>query len=202
MNAAAVQYFTIEYLPGVQHFQCERLRASLSVGACADNWRRANSDRDIARLKCRGCQIGAEHAGESGANTHPLRGTTTCGRCHRGASRLIHGHLCVSCYNRQRERLIGKNGKGSLPVKLARLDARNVTYQRADGTVHTRTIDRTVDMEEVLVAVLRDEQQAVRIGFRAQVGLRLQHVCNEFEVDQARLAILRRDVDLIPGSVA
>lgn len=57
-------------------------------------------------------------------------------------------------------------------------------------------------MEEVLVAVLRDEQQAVRIGFRAQVGLRLQHVCNEFEVDQARLAILRRDVDLIPGSVA
>ncbi|VVE15846.1 hypothetical protein PCO31110_02912 [Pandoraea communis] len=36
---------------------------------------------------------------------------------------------------------------------------------RADGTVHSRAIDLTVDTEEVLVAVLRDEQQAVRFGF-------------------------------------
>ncbi|WP_407122184.1 hypothetical protein [Bradyrhizobium sp. STM 3561] len=165
-------YFDMPELPGRLYFACGPLRATLEIDACADNWRRANIDRDISRLKCRGCQIGAEHAGERGANTHPLRGTTTCGRCHRGASRLIHGHLCVSCFNRERELIKGRNGKGTPPIKLARLDPRSVTYQRADRTVHTRAIDRTVDMEEVLVAVLRDEQQAVRFGFRARVALR------------------------------
>ncbi|WP_454764434.1 hypothetical protein [Cupriavidus campinensis] len=164
-----VVYFELAELPGRRYFACGPLLATLDADACAGNWRRANNDRDISRLKCRGCQIGAEHAGESGVNNSPFRGKLICGRCHRGASRLIHGHLCVSCYNRQREWLIGKNAKGSPPIKLARLDSRSVTYQRADGTVHIRAIDRTVDMEEVLVAVLRDEQQAVRFGWRGQV---------------------------------
>lgn len=161
-----VDYFEMAELPGRRYFACGPLRATLDIAACADNWRRANKNRHIARLKCRGCQIGAEHAGERGANNSPFQGATMCGRCHRGASRLIHGHLCVSCYNRQREWLLGKNRKGSQPIKLGRLDPRRVTYQRADGTVHTRAIDLTVDTEEVLVAVLRDEQQAVRFGFR------------------------------------
>ncbi|UIF85145.1 hypothetical protein [Cupriavidus sp. UYPR2.512] len=164
-----ITYFENEYLPGVQHFQCELLRASLSVESCSGNWRRANHEQDLARHRCRGCSVGAQHAGDSGASTSPFRGTLICGRCHRGASRLIHAHLCVSCYNREREWLIGKNGKGSPPIKLARLDPRGVTYQRADGTVHTRAIDRTVDTEEVLVAVLRDEQQATTFGFAGRM---------------------------------
>lgn len=49
------------------------------------------------------------------------------------------------------------------------MDSRSVTYQRADGVAHTRKIDRAVDTDEVIVAVLRDKQQAVRFGGRGQV---------------------------------
>lgn len=41
-----------------------------------------------------------------------------CPRCTRPASRLINGQHCVSCYNRQREVLIGRNRKGTAPKKL------------------------------------------------------------------------------------
>lgn len=163
-----ITYFENEYLPGVQHFECERLKASLSVAACSGNWRRANHERDLARHGCKGCKFGALHAGASGASCSPFRGLRICGRCHSVASRLIGKHLCISCYNRQREFLVGKNAKGTRPVKLTALYARSVTYQRADGTVLTRTIDRTIDTTEVVVAILRDEQQAVRFGFRGR----------------------------------
>ncbi len=162
----------VEIVPGMKHFTCERMRATLSVQACADNWRRGHYEGDLSRQPCKGCEIGAMHAGEAGASQSPLLNTRICGRCHRTGMRLIHKHLCVSCYNRQREVLVGKNAKGSSPVKWQALARRTITYQLSDGTVAERTLDRTTDMEELIVGVLRDERKAVRFGWKAPEHVR------------------------------
>lgn len=161
----------VELVPGMQHFSCERMRATLSVHACADNWRRGR-EGNLSRLPCKGCEIGAVHAGEAGASQSPLLGTRICARCHRGAARLIRGHLCVSCYNREREVRLGRNAKGTPPVKWHALARRSISYRRSDGTVAEHTLDRAADMEELIVATLRDERKAVQFGWRAPEHVR------------------------------
>lgn len=161
-------YFEIEITPDVKYFNCEGMRATLAVTACAGNWRRGHHEGDLARQRCKGCEIGALHAGEAGANRSPFLGTRICARCHRSESRLIHKHLCVSCYNREREVLLGRNAKGNKPSKLKALDARSVVYRGSDGIVQMRTIDRTLNTAEVVVAILRDQRKAVRFGFRGK----------------------------------
>ncbi|AKZ26567.1 hypothetical protein ACH51_09595 [Ralstonia solanacearum] len=87
-------------------------------------------------------------------------------------SRLIRGMICVSCYNREREALQGRNGKGNAPVLLTAemLGRQKVTYQ-VGGEVRTKVVERAVDTLEVVMAVLRDEKQTPRFGWRAP-GLR------------------------------
>ncbi|WP_147309887.1 hypothetical protein [Paraburkholderia sp. BL6669N2] len=60
--------------------------------------------------------------------------------------------------------------KGTAPRKLARLDQRAITY-RAGGVVKTRTIAETVDTEELIVAVLRDEERAPQFTYRAPASM-------------------------------
>ncbi|MBB5463747.1 winged helix-turn-helix domain-containing protein [Paraburkholderia sp. Cpub6] len=167
-------YFEIDggLLPGVRHFACDRLRATMSVSSCGTRWERADStDVDADRFHtCRRCSIGAAHAGRLDHNPSQLKGMTICGRCHTGVPRLIGKHLCISCYNRARELRIGKNSKGTAPRKLARLDQRAITY-RAGGVVKTRTIAETVDTDELIVAVLRDEECAPQFAYRAPAAL-------------------------------
>ena len=168
-------YFELAEIPGRRHFNCERLRATLSVDSCARHWRIANEqpaeqsrfgdlqppDKAARPLACRSCPLGATHAGVPAASQSPLRGMTICGRCHEGATRLIGKHLCVSCYNRQREQRIGKNGKGTTPKKLAPLERRSITWL-ASGQVKTLTLGRSLNIDELIVSVLRDEQFAVQ----------------------------------------
>ncbi|WP_175108354.1 hypothetical protein [Pararobbsia alpina] len=94
-----------------------------------------------------------------------------CARCHLTASRLIAKHLCISCYNRQREQVIGANAKGTKPVKLPPLHRRSISYM-AGGKLKTETIDRSLDTTELIVAVLRDERYAVQFGWQAPAGVR------------------------------
>jgi hypothetical protein len=156
-------YFEIELLPGVQHFSCERLNATLSTASCVERYQRAAEaeSADLRYRRCRSCPIGARHAGARPPNESPLFGLTICARCHRGATRLIGKHLCVSCYNRQREQRVGKNSKGNAPVKLLPLARRTVTWL-ASGEVKTRTIERSLDIDELIVAVLRDETHTLK----------------------------------------
>jgi hypothetical protein len=161
-----MDYYEIADLPGVQYFRCERMLASLSTNACASNWRLANDERDPRRERCKGCAIGALHAGESGLNLSPLRGTNTCSRCHRGAPRLIRKHLCVSCANREYEMVKGRNAKGHPPVTHPPLDRRSVSYL-SGGQVKMKTVDLTTSLDELIVAVLRDERKEVQFQFRA-----------------------------------
>lgn len=91
-------------------FDCPSLRATLQPTACAQNW----ADRKDGSA-CRGCPLGAIHAGHPEAPPPPPR--PSCCRCGRNEQRLMAGVLCVSCFNRQREVLKGKNSKGKFPVQ-------------------------------------------------------------------------------------
>lgn len=167
------EYFTIESVPGQQFFRCDRYRATLSTTACAGNWRRANHDNDDERYRCKSCPLGAIHAGETAASMSPMMGTTICARCHRMAPRLIRGMICVSCYNREREWLIGKNAKGTKPVKLMPLGHRRIRYMAGDRP-HTLALQHTADTVELMVAALRDSKKTVAFGFAGQMRGRQQ----------------------------
>jgi hypothetical protein len=166
-----IQYFEFDMLPGVKQFRCERMLASLSMSSCANNWRLANDLKDTRREGCHGCPIGALHAGESDLNLSSWRGALICARCHRRAARLIKKHLCVSCANRSYEYVKGKNGKGTKPVGHPPMHRRSISYS-CDGELKTKTLDMSVDADELIVAVLRDERQAVTFQFRAPDSLR------------------------------
>jgi hypothetical protein len=91
-----------------------------------------------------------------------------CSRCNRPSNRLIHGELCPSCYNRARELAIGRNGKGTKPVKHPPLEQRRLLVA-CDGKVMLKTFQRTLDTAEAIVSVLRHVQGTVMFGFRSQV---------------------------------
>jgi hypothetical protein len=161
-----VEYFANPDVPGRTFFRCDRMRAVLSTESCSAMWRKADDLDDGARNSCRLCPVGAVHAGEVAASMSPLKGTLTCARCHRTAGRLIGGMVCVSCYNRQREVLIGRNAKGTAPVKLCALDTRRLRYRHGDD-VRTLRLRHTVDTDELLVAVLRDSKSQVVFAFNS-----------------------------------
>lgn len=162
------EYFEIVELPGVKHFTCDRYKATLSTEACAGMWRAGNHEGSEARFRCKVCPLGALHAGETAASMSPLKGMTICGRCHTGVARLIGKHLCISCYNRQREYLIGKNAKGTKPVKLAPLEARRIRYMSGKAP-KTLYMPLTVDTEELIISALRDSKDTVRFGFSGDI---------------------------------
>ncbi|MEX3764416.1 hypothetical protein [Paraburkholderia phenoliruptrix] len=160
-----LDYFEMPELPGKKFFRCERYNATLSTDTCASNWRAGNDEGAHARMRCKVCPLGAIHAGETAASMSPLKGQTICGRCHQGCTRLIGKHLCVSCYNRQREYLLGKNAKGTKPVKLAPLEPRAIRYMA--GSVPTiLRMQLSVDTDELIVTALRDSKDRVRFTAR------------------------------------
>ena len=159
-------YFTYDNVPGKTYFRCDRMRATLSTAACQSQWRRADELNDGSHSACRLCPLGAVHAGEVAASMSPLKGTLTCARHHGTAGRLIGGMLCVSCYNRQREYLLGRNAKGTKPVKLCALEPRRIRY-RHGSDVLTLKLKHSVDTDELVVAVLRDSRQSVEFAFNS-----------------------------------
>lgn len=159
-------YFTMDLVPGKAFFRCDRMRATLSTEACSGMWKRADELDDGSHNACRLCPVGAVHAGEVAASMSPLKGTLTCARCHRTAARLIRAMVCVSCYNRQREVLIGRNAKGTTPVKLQALEQRRARYLHG-GDVRTIRLRHTVDTDELIVAVLRDSKSRVVFAFNS-----------------------------------
>jgi hypothetical protein len=169
-----IEYFEMPELPGQRYFTCTRLCATLSTTSCAERWELAANAQpgDVRLMQCKNCPIGGVHAGKASSNYSRFHGQLICARCHMGATRLIGKNLCVSCYNRQREQIIGKNGKGSVPVKLAPLHRRSISY-RAGDELKAKTIDRSVDTTELIVATLRDEERAVQFTWSAPAKVRM-----------------------------
>lgn len=161
-----VEYFTMEGVPGRMFFRCERQRATLSTTSCAASWRRADEINDGTCSACRLCPVGAVHAGEVAASMSPLKGSLTCARCHRPATRLIGRMVCVSCKNREYELLRGRNAKGTAPVKTCRLDARMIRYD-AGGDLRYLRLQHSMDTDELVVATLRDSRNRVFFAYNS-----------------------------------
>jgi len=162
-----VEYFEIKEMPGEKFFRCEKRMATIRICVCTAMWTSASAkDAPESHLMCRGCRIGAKHAGCEEATLSPLFGKHVCGRCGVGSTRLIHGHLCPSCYNREREWVLGRNARGNAPTTLPALHRLAVRY-RSGGQVKTLQRTRALDPLELITAVLRDEPKQSTFGFAA-----------------------------------
>ena len=146
-------------------FRCDRMAASLQVMRCASMWAEANGKGSPPeRLeRCRGCSVGACHAGARDPSYHRLRGVTVCARCHRTDLRLIGGNVCVGCKNREYEWVKGRNAKGKFPACHPRLDPRRLVYATSAG-VHVVVRERTASTTEMVVEVLRDSPKRALFG--------------------------------------
>ncbi len=102
----------------MEMFTCPHHAGDLTItpATCAQMYRRGKRAEPWDWLApCRGCQLGAKHAGEV---VVPEPATRECLRCGRQARRLIGKRLCLSCYNREREAITGHYRRKSPPGGL------------------------------------------------------------------------------------
>lgn len=140
-----VEYFEYKDVPG-RYFVCPSGYGTLSDKACARNFSEATSakSRAIRRMElCDGCETGAAHAGVTEIEVRRDAGLV-CARCEKPATRLIRGSVCVSCYNREREVLIGKNAKGQVPVRCSKLYQEMISVVARSGRLKLCKLDRVV----------------------------------------------------------
>lgn len=157
------EYFPIDGAPG-DYFQCTAYTCTLSVQSCQQNWLQSQS-REPRHLHCRFCPIGAAHAGASTRGDGALFNVRICCRCHRLSARLIRDEVCPSCYNREREAIIGRNARGGAPTKLARLY--QVRLQVAGRQPRVIQRERAATRDEAVVAVLRSDRTARAFAWSA-----------------------------------
>jgi hypothetical protein len=146
------------------YFHCERLLATISTNDCARMWRDAHDQNSERRRQCRGCPLGAQHAGVPDANLCDIHGVKICARCRREASRLIWGNICVSCRNREYEFMRGYNARGTPLTKLKTLEPRQIRYLEG-GTIRVRRATLSASVDELIVGTLRDAAKCVTFGF-------------------------------------
>ncbi|MFZ4537894.1 hypothetical protein [Propionivibrio sp.] len=182
-------YFTYEGVPG-RYFACVANKANLSELRCATMYRDAKKlplGACVPLEKCLGCPIGALHAGDKApqAKERPV-GTLICSRCHHPAARIICGGVCVSCYNREREMIKGKNGKGVPPRPVERFwddeagDCRVPFTHRVELTFSVLGVVRPViyrnvaDTFEAVLRTVRGRRDTVTFGFHSAVKAPMQ----------------------------
>ena len=163
---------------GLDIFRCNTRSATLSVESCARMWTAAQDaeGRKAERLEmCRSCPIGACHAGGEVKRISRYYGSSICPRCRRGATRMIEGTRCISCYNREREIRSGKNARGTAPSKLAPLFPIEVNVI-VGGVVtrHRHALAR--DMLEPMIEILSRTKGEVSFAF---AGPRVESQCED-----------------------
>lgn len=195
-DAADVHYVQDTAYPGLKFFRCEPHRATLTTKGCASRWREAQ-DRDpvqvrqlpareqqAARAKagcesragldvCRSCPIGAAHAGARHVQYSRIYGASICPRCMKGATRMIGGRVCVSCYNRARELAAGRNARGNAPVELLQRAPHEIELRIEVDGVSDRSRMVGVALSEVMIQTLRTTRGTVAFAFQgSDAGLR------------------------------
>ena len=159
----AVVYFQIAGAPG-EYFQCQPMRATLSQRACAQMYAAKKSGRaDSIHTHCRGCAVGALHAGERAAT--PLFGALICPRCARGALRLVRG-VCVSCVNREYEVARNRNARGGAAPSGLHLAPLQLLLFEDDGLVCARA-SMASGLLEVIWRALRTRAKARNFHVRS-----------------------------------
>lgn len=170
-----MEYFTLPELPDKPMFRCDRMSATLQVSNCARMWEEANRKKPASQCntsQCKGCSIGAEHAGISNVSKSQLSGKPICARCHRVGLRMVGHHVCVSCWNREREWIIGRNRRGVPPKHHPPLYQATIRYV-SDGAVKTLTKPHVASMLELIVSCVRDNAKQVTFGLvRGMNGIR------------------------------
>lgn len=163
-----MEYFTYPELPDRLIFQCSRHKAALQVEACKGMWTEANGRTPPDRLAlCRNCPLGAQHAGLQSFQVSKLKGTGICSRCHRGGMRLVRQDICVSCWNREREVLVGRNAKGKPPKHHQPVDRRTIRILNGEEIILVERPHST-STDELIVAALRDSTRQVFFGFQSK----------------------------------
>jgi hypothetical protein len=119
VDAPGLAYFQVAGGDGLKFLHCGPHAMTLSQRGCGARWRAAQiatGEAAEAAYACRTCPLGAAHAGHEHVASHALYGAKICPRCRMGASRIIGDRICVSCYNRERERLAGRTPGATGPL--------------------------------------------------------------------------------------
>jgi hypothetical protein len=84
----------------------------------------------------------------------------------------------VSCYNREREVMIGKNAKGGAPVHCRQVSSAMLACVfGAETSMKVRRFDRVSSRVEAVLSTIRSEAQTVAFGWVAPPIVREgQHV--------------------------
>jgi len=155
----SVSYFSRHDCLG-QFFECAKLRGSVATDWCARQWYEVNQHpegrRHLRWVSCSGCELGAKHAGVRHEQLpSALSEMRICARCTLESNRIIRGYLCVSCYNREREYRIGRNAKGTRPIKHPPLfDVKLRVFDSAKPNVDSiRVIEGCTSLHEAMLRV-------------------------------------------------
>ncbi|WP_146208851.1 hypothetical protein [Azospirillum sp. TSO22-1] len=145
--------------------RCQRRSVTLAESSCAASWETAQKKRPEpweGRWHCRSCALGAEKAGKPLPQTAIAADALSClcPRCFRPAPRLINGHLCVSCYNRDREVARGRNAKGGVPRLTAKLHNLTILIVEA-GAVRRETLDRVTGPQEAMIMLAKRARRPI-----------------------------------------
>ena len=139
--------------------RCDRRNMTLTTPGCIRLWKSAQESRPAeheGRYECLTCPIGAANAGVTISPVADLVEAlrTICPRCRRRSARMIAGRLCVSCYNRDREVVIGKNCKGHRPLLADVLHGERLAII-GGGNVEVGEFAAVTSSIEVMVAAAR-----------------------------------------------
>jgi hypothetical protein len=170
MKAATMPtYFEVDGIPG-RYFACARY-GTMTPEACGKNFAAApRAFRLSGRLEgCLNCPVGREHCAGApvpeAAAAPEIYYRPVCLRCRRDGkeegSRLIsrmrlvrNQTICVSCFNREREVLLGANAKGAKPKKW-QLYRPQVAYVRDSRVMREAMATPVVDRTEAALTLLR-----------------------------------------------
>lgn len=171
MEAPGVTYAVVTSAPGLKMFRCEPYRANLTMQGCGARWREAQTAGGEAADRvahCRGCSIGALHAGFRPIAYSRWFGVSICPRCSKGTTRMIGGSRCVSCYNRERELRAGRNARGNKPVELLERPLHAVELRLVvDDEPRRVRHGPTTGLAETLIQILRTTKGEIGFGFIA-----------------------------------
>jgi hypothetical protein len=168
--APGVAYFELPAAEGLRFFRCEAYSASLSDRGCSGRWieaQAAKGERADRYSACRGCAIGAAHAGHEVVTYSTYYDIEVCPRCGKGGMRMIGGARCVSCYNREREIATGKNARGNAPVELMREKSYRAVHLTlvVDGVPRPIVTARAVSVVEPIIQAMRTTKGGLAFAF-------------------------------------